>query len=302
MEEPTLKTKNALLKMQNPQTIKKQLLSNKVITDTCIALFTFININNNEFSEIEHDLLNTFKISTLKSISIMNSAQNFKYECDYANLTMTDPFSTWCLVRAQFESYCNFNNICIQQNSEEEKELKYLAWKMAGLKNRQIFSANTEEHIDKKEAERLEIEEIKSKIASNSLFSTLTGGSNTILNVNKNKWQIVINSNSATTVGWQDLLENSGVNFSGFSKFYTYLSILNHPTYISSIQFKDIYYASNNNEEVTRLALDCSNIIMSLFIMDLCNYSEKFKNYFDTLPELNRTLVNIYYRFRTHYS
>jgi len=298
MQNPSLKTQNELLKLQNPQTIERQLKSNKLITNTSIAIFNCID--NNDFSDLDRDVFNTFKISTLKSISIMNSANNFDYECDYAKLTMTDPFSTWSLVRAQFESFCNFNNIMIQQNSEEEKELKYLVWKMSGLKNRQTYSATTQENIEKKETERLEIENIKSQITLNSFFNLLTTKSQDVLrNVDKNNWKVVINSDSAKKVGWQELFERSGVNFSGLSKFYTYLSTCTHPTYLSSIQFVDIYNISNDDDKITRFALEFSNIIMSFFIIDLCNYSKKIKNYFDTLPESNRTLINMNNMFRT---
>lgn len=227
------------------------------------------------------------------TLSIIKMSEELNYENDINKLKICgyiDAFSMLNLVRAQYESYCNFNNIYIQNSSIDERDLKYKIWVLAGLNNRQKFDALTQENIVKKEEERIEILNIISEIQNNIIYQSLVGGEkNKITSVSsENKWRLTIKNNEPKLASWSQLLKNAGIN--NFDTHYRYLSLCTHPSHVSTYQFRDMHL-NNNVKRHAIHALLLSELFLSFFIVDFLKYYTKTKIVFEELPELNRFLI-----------
>jgi hypothetical protein len=234
----------------------------------------------------------------LKSISILNLVSGLNHSNSLTGdsiSTVYDPLSIGCLVRSQYESFCNFNNIYIQSSSNEELDLKYHLWVLAGLKNRQRFPATRPENIAKLHSEKVDIDFHINSVKSNLRYSQLDEKSKIRLDefINKRVWKVGFISDDVIELQWYQLFEKSGV--SKFEQYYNYLSALSHPTYISILQFGDSY--SEEDIELradlnsAKMLLYTSNAIVSFLIRDYIIHFELNQN-LETLPIIDQLIVN----------
>lgn len=128
-----------------------------------------IIINN----KIDHDAQMLYQMTLIKCLSIrtLYQEQSFTSEIGGNSIpSIKDPMSMWAIVRAQFEAFCNFNNIFLQTSSQGEKELVYTLWVISGLKYRQKFEITTPEHFEKKQKEAKEIVDLSSHLKTMFFF------------------------------------------------------------------------------------------------------------------------------------
>ncbi len=109
------------------------------------SAFTIIQINSSHWSKHENEANLLFKMTVLKSLSLLPFLENRTY----SNAINTskfqvplDPFSRSTIVRSQLEVNVNFYNIFLQSKNEEELKLKYSLWFFNGLNNRQSYRIN----------------------------------------------------------------------------------------------------------------------------------------------------------------
>jgi hypothetical protein len=206
-----------------------------------------------------------------------------------------DPLSIACLLRAQYESFCNFNNIYIQSSSLDELELKYHLWVLAGLKNRQRFPATRPENIAKRHSEKADIDSYVNFIKSNLKYRQMNEKSKLKFEkfINDRVWKVGFHSSDIAELHWHQLFEQSGV--SKFEQYYNYLSALSHPSYISILQFGDSYsggdIVSRADLSSARMLVYTSNAIVSFLIRDYIIHFELNQN-FESLPIMDQLIVN----------
>lgn len=282
------------LRLFDPKDLNEEKEVYKIITDAAV----FLLYNNNPASSIadrDGDLL--YQITVTKCLSISKLVENkIAYSNDFTDLKMKifDPFGLQPIIRAQFEAYGNFHNIYINHSSEDEKLLKYQLWAMCGLLERQKLPATTDESKKKKEEEKKDIQGLKASILENSCFKSLSKESQDLI-LNKAKrpdWKLTIIGENAVFVGWQQLFNNCGRKNQILEQLYRKYSLDSHPSYLSIIQFRNMYDPNDISEATTKLALKISGIIMCFFIADYCEFSSNAKTFFNKLPALSQLLIN----------
>lgn len=283
-------------RLLGPQDIVTMVESYSIITN---AAFTIMYEHGKEGWQFDydHDANLLFQMTILKGLSVLKLSNPINYinPINGSQLLNTyDPFSTYNLVRAQFEAFCNFNNIYIQSENLESLQLKYKLWVLSGLNYRQRFKVETEENIKKKDKEKNQIETLIGEIENNSVFDQLEEQSQKNIRdaIKKREWQLQINGSKAYKIAWHQMMTNAGVNDS-LEDQYTFLSLATHPSNVSVFQFGSMYN-ENMQEFNQRMALQVSKIFLSMFVRDYCNYFPSCKNTFNKLPSICQLLINSY--------
>lgn len=159
-----------------------------------------------------------------------NTDKEFKYP---------DLGSIFLIRRAQIENYLMFYYLNVQPKSFEEGELRYFFYELSGLTLRQQYEATISEHINKKEDERILIEELIQKIKNNNFFQ----------NIPLQKQNHLLSKMPPRIMGWEKLIESSHLDTESFLENWKLYSNYAHSEMIGSIQIKA--YA-NNLEELQR--------------------------------------------------
>ena len=296
--------------------IADQIKINKMILDIGMRLAYRYTETVKIRTPYEQDGLMLFQMTLMKSASILKLTEGISFKSSTVDLKMEniyDPQTALAITRCQYEAFSNFNNIYIQSKTEAELQLKYHLWVKVGLNYRQKYNNenfkkytgdNPEYNIlynhakEKKEKERVEIEELKVLIQNNVCFLNLTPKSKQLITNNwNNEWKFKIDNEIAYRLNWTEIIKLSIKN-SLVDDQYNYLSSNNHPSNLSVFQFAGMH-ENELDSSTMKTALTWSNFYLSFFISDFFQYF-KLEAFFKELPDEHRLLLNTYNKmFRT---
>ncbi|MBL7935738.1 MAG: hypothetical protein JNM51_08005 [Bacteroidia bacterium] len=279
-----------------PEDLRIAMESYKLVTD---AAFQIISSQKGQPLSSNEDIdgMYLFQMTAMKNLSILNLMQSLNYYNELGDFNMEnlhDPFALSCLVRTQYEAFCNFNNIYRVSKSADEKTFKYLLWVLSGLKYRQSFPTKQQENIEKRENERLQIEELKKAIKMSRTYLNLDPDAQDNIDkaIKSKKWQVIVNGEKAHGIPWHEMMSNAGAT-DLFNGQYTSLSLNTHPSNVSVFQFKNMY-SDGNDLPTSILTMKLSKWLISFFIADYCYYFEDAKQTFEKLPLMTQILINQY--------
>lgn len=280
-----------------PEDLPIVIESYKLVTDAAFQIVLEHQKNNTPTSPEDIYAGHLFQMTVLKSVAILKLAEPINYHNDISNFDIKgifDPFTLSNIIRSQYEAFCNFNNIYINAFSAEELKFKYYLWVISGLKYRQTFKAVQEDVIIKKQNELLEIGELKTKIETSSVYQSLNSESKEKVNkaIKKKKWQVNIEGENVSFLGWHEMFTNAGVN-ELLDGQYTELSLKAHPSNVSVFQFGSMY-SENTDFRTALLSIELSKWLISFFISDYCFYFKNAKQTFNQLPIMTQILINGY--------
>lgn len=281
--------------------LRYEITSYKRILDSGMKVL-FDHKKNSKLTEVDNDGHLLIQISLLKSMSLIKLTTGLTYRNDLNNTQLNDiydPFGMGNLVRSQYEAFCNFNNIYIQSKNQDQIDLKYYLWVLAGLNSRQRFPAKSENAIEQRKKEADIVEQYLDLLHKNSCFNELTerAKSNIERCIGKREWQIKVTEDNTYKIAWHEMFSNAGVKH--YDEQYNYLSSLSHPSNLSVIQFKQMYEGVKPEDRADyqsmRVMLSTSKTIMSFLIRDYIKYFKLYSQ-FDQLPLIDQMLVNAYNR------
>ncbi len=214
-----------------------------------------------------------------------------------------DLFTVNTTHRAIIETYITFNHIFVEPKSEQEKEFRFLLWKLDGLyqkMNYNIDENDVENLTDVLNQKNLEIknliERIKTSDFKNKINSNLLSK---IFNPDKKRinWRFLYDNGTVNTLSISGLVKHV-LKTRGFTNAYKYGSIHTHSNFPAIEEFKKmrgkpIY--ENYTDPLTELA-----ILLTCFIMydiaeiddnakkELNNFPLSLKNYIIGMTESSR--------------
>ncbi|MGE0079588.1 MAG: hypothetical protein AB7S48_17135 [Bacteroidales bacterium] len=213
------------------------------------------------------------------------------------NFTVFDPSSMVVLSRSLLESYLTFNYV-YNVKSELESNFKFNLWLQYGLRNR-IKTENTiqiekEEHKSTLENDKINREKLLTEIKESEFFKALHEANHSdFLKTIKSNWKIGIQGNNFISLGWQNLLDNTGIKPELSKEVYNFLSWYSHSTCISIFQFRDMYVSGFSNFLLYN-TLNQSSFIISMFISDMVRFDSDYKPGYETLSQEAREYINTY--------
>lgn len=209
-----------------------------------------------------------------------------------------DPTIISALVRNIFELVCLFHLVYRIPETEDEKQILYKLWVIAGLKYRQNFTdvAFSKESQEKAAKERLAIDQLISEIENTSLFQNMDErNQEKIRNRIKAKdYKIKIIDNKVKFLSWQDIANEftTSAGSDVFKRMYTYFSLNSHPSNVSVFQFKDMFKNENETMKMIVFNLKFALNFSSIFLADLIKMFPTMLLTFERKTTLEQALLN----------
>lgn len=242
------------------------------------------------------DAMILFQMAISKSLAIMSLIDGVQYKnrVTGASTTILDPTTIAALTRTQFEAFSTFHNIYNSNVDQNIVDLLHDFWVIAGLKERQKgFDSNNSLFQAKAEKEKKEIDQLLIRVQANPIFQNEAKEKQAkVLNwVDKRKFEITYRKNKLVLLTQKDMFISAGVN-NKFENQYSLLSWFVHPSNVSVMQFGQMF-EKNFNEEHAFSFLHISRIIISMLIVEYCEYFKIAKEEFQKLPKIDQLLVYV---------
>lgn len=249
-----------------------------------------------EFQTLQiNDAFILLQMVIAKGMGILELLDGVSYTNRITNSTVqkiVDPTPVAVLTRTQFEAYSTFYNIYNTGNDANTRDFLHTIWKLAGLNERQRGEEPTQpELLAKKIKEKQDIDDLISKLKQNTKYLNLNPDKQKNVDdwISKRKYEVTFRNGKLVLLSQRDFFLNSGVN-EKFSNLYSILSWYVHPTYVSVLQFSQMFN-QNTNTDHTYSMLKISRIIISLFLTEYCKLLPPVFDEFKTLPDLNQLIV-----------
>ena len=223
-----------------------------------------------------HCLANKFvdHVLTLLYIShgtYVNTIPSFKFD-------FIDSASIDIIARAAFESFLVFHHVYFSPSTEEDKDFRYLCYKIAGVSDRQDIPITSKEHEKKIAGERALISELYDKLKSNDLFVKLTEKQQR--QILKGKWRLL---------SWKDIAKDAGFGEMIANHIYKYLSGHAHSSWLSILQTSQATL-NGKNESFVNTSMDFINAVMARMIMEYTSLFPKVRTVLDSDDEARKTV------------
>lgn len=276
----------------------------KSISDVMFNLFfnwrrTYSEKNVSEADAIAQCMMNCKLQSFLKlseGITIIPQNKSFMI-LDISSLTT--------IVRSMYELVFIFHNIYVEQKTEEEKNIVLYLWEIRGLNNRQGLSNVPEEYKEKEEREKKQIEELRGKIGK--IINELN-----IIDEVKLQLERVVKSNTTKIKGYrfekdnndriisfQDIRMEDNVeellNLDEYINVYRFCSVHSHPSYLSVLQFGQMYNGDEYKMYLRTLLLTVAQLACTMikdFVENITGAREIYNKFSDEEKNVCGCFVN----------
>ena len=244
-----------------------------------------------------------FQMFVTKALSIRKILLGIEYDDGNNHLNrIVDPTILVTLIRNMFEALCAFELVYILPNSTDKKLIANNLYQISGLKYRQRFAYDNmnPEHRKKLDSEKEDIDEYIKEIKETELYNNLDSKNKSILeNAIKDKnFQIYIDKdNKVKKYGWGDIPSLYGIRLDFFKNIYTYFSLNAHPSYISILQFKDMF--KKDNMDCIQLAITAMQSCFVFLSVCLADYTRLFPQVMETYKKFSiedQILLNFHNR------
>lgn len=145
-------------------------------------------------------------------------------------LKFPDSASIQVLTRAALETFLTFHYVFFEPKTDDEKNYRYWAWKLAGLIDRQSFPASYEDHKQKLKEEGKEINELLDRIEASAIFQQL--GRKEKKKILQGNWRLL---------SWREIGKKTGLSRILSSHVYKHLSGYTHSSWSSILQIKQSF-------------------------------------------------------------
>jgi hypothetical protein len=216
-------------------------------------------------------------------------------------VTFPDLASIYTIARSQLEAYLNFYYLYIDPKSDEERELKYNMYVVAGLTVRQTAKAEFEELYAETQDSRLppliaqiqqeaeRIAQLRTQIEADPLF-------NSKYNRQQRSTILSITQPRARTQSWPDIIRASPLSTITFMRSWNLYSSHAHSEYISMLQLSQYTLNVEEHDSYTRLpALKGAIMVLSIFIGQFVEYMQLQSSYNEFHPD-TRAMIEFWQR------
>lgn len=177
-----------------------------------------------------------FKVFAHAASALYLSRRTILNDFPSVEVKFVDAGSIQVVVRAALEAFLTLHYLYATPASDEERELRYLSWEIAGLMERQDYPILSSRVVERKAQDMSVIEEWRTKLSSNPVFNQLTvrqkegisNGQYRLLPLSlPEPWEIP---------SWRILAESTGLAKFYAETGYYFLSGYAHSTSLSVLQ------------------------------------------------------------------
>lgn len=203
------------------------------------------------------------------ALTVLNLSRGYKVKelPSFQPVNFTDSWSIDVLTRAAMEAFLIFHYVFYAPTTIEEKDYRYLTYKVAGLAERQNLPESISEHKHQKTEEKKVLEKFRTTLESNAVFQSLTAKQQEKIFSGKGKWRWKPSCNKE--VSWHDIAVHAGFSNMLASHMYSHLSGYAHSSHTSVLQVSQAL----ENKDVDMLvkpSMNTINILMANMIHEYC--------------------------------
>jgi len=205
------------------------------------------------------------------ALTVLHLSRGYRVEGlpSFQPANFTDSWSIDVLTRAAMEAFLIFHYVFYAPTTIEEREYRYLTYKVAGIAERQTYLASIFEHEQQKAEEKKVLEELRAKLESNIIFQRLTPKQKTGLFEGKELILWRWNPDVRRVLSWYDIGIDAGFSDMLASHMYGHLSGYAHSSHMSVLQVSQAL----ENKDVDMLvkpSMNTINILMANMIHEYC--------------------------------
>lgn len=254
-------------------------------------------------NQAEADARIWFQMFMSKTMNIKSILDGIEYDDGYDHLKkVIDPTILLTLIRNLFEAVCAFEIVNIIPDTEDKKAILYNLHCIAGLKYRQRFFSPEmkEEQRVQWEEEKEDIEELTNEIRSTNLYKSLTKKNRSKIDnsIKDKNYQIKIDDNEEVKLyGWADIPQLFGMKKQFYKNIYTYFCLNAHPSYISMIQFREMF--KKGEEEYIQISITGMKfcfMLLSVYLSDYIRMFPQIQKTYNTFPIEDQILLDFHNR------
>ena len=279
----------------------------KSISDVMFNLFfnwrrTYSEKNVSEADAIAQCIL---QMMNCKLQSFLKLSEGITIVPQNKSFMILDISSLTTIVRSMYELVFIFHNIYVEQKTDEEKNIVLYLWEIRGLNNRQGLSNVPEEYKEKEEREKKQIEELRGKIGK--IINELN-----IIDEVKLQLERVVKSNTTKIKGYrfekdnndriisfQDIRMEDNVeellNLDEYINVYRFCSVHSHPSYLSVLQFGQMYNGDEYKMYLRTLLLTVAQLACTMikdFVENITGAREIYNKFSDEEKNVCGCFVN----------
>jgi hypothetical protein len=212
----------------------------------------------------------------VSSIALLFKGTQLPFKSDERNILIFDEPSVIILFRAALENYLTFFYLFIDDISDEEKEFRMLVWRYCGLKQRTEFVIDTEKERQKQLEEVKIVENLKTELLANSVFTKYP---------DKQKKILLDGKKARLFESWKSLINKSKLSVDFFQNLYGYKSNYSHTEFISVLQLHEGQYGHHSANNRSHYMLFLLHGLIAKFIIELKDFLPSIGKFFDQLEE-----------------
>lgn len=204
-----------------------------------------------------------------------------------------DISSIFILTRAVLENFLTLEYLFFNKLTREEQTFRYNLWRISGFMSRQNNDENLQPHLKEKlEREKKEIQTLRNTLKNSPFYSSLN---------KQHIWKLT-GYGLPRVISWDNLIKQSRLKSTLFTKLYKLYSNYAHSEFISAIQLNENKPQKTNkfNEETTITSLNNLRIINCVSISLLKDKFQCTKEAYESLSEELRFTIEFWNKFGTN--
>ena len=214
---------------------------------------SFGDADDNERLAIARGLTNKF---IEHAVTIVYLSQGTNLDLPSFKFSLVDSASIDVLARASLEAFLVFHYVFYAPTTKEEKNYRYWGYKAAGMAERENFP--TKDYRQKQAAEKKELDKLRERLKSNTVFRSLTD--NQKKQVLRGQWKLP---------SWRVIAIDAGLSEMIASHMYSSLAGYAHSSMLSVVQMAEAH-RDREEEELVNTSMGIMNVVMARMVSEYC--------------------------------
>jgi len=233
------------------------LLSRVLAADNYLS---FGDADDNERLSIARGLTNKF---IEHAVTILHLSRGTSLDLPSFKYRLVDCASVDVLARASLEAFLVFHYVFYAPTTKEGKNYRYWAYKAAGIAERENAPASTKEYRQKQAEEKKELNKLRERLKSNTVFQSLTD--NQKKQILRGRWKLP---------SWREIAIDAGVSEMIASHMYSSLAGCAHSSMLSVVQMVEAH-RDREEEELVNSSMGFMNSVIANMIREYCGLFSK---------------------------
>lgn len=242
----------------------------------------------------------TIQMLFTKTSSFIQLLNGFAYQDGDVKLSpIIDPTVLFSIARDIYESISMYQLIFILPKTEEQKNVAYALYRIAGLMERQNFVFDPDNRGATKllEEELHEIIQLRRKIKHSEYYKALPKQEKLrlmgVVNSDRPSARFLYEDTGIKPIEWEKAYLLYGLEDKAFRSLYAYLSNHTHATYLSFSQYSEAFARINPQfKHLACMASQTLAFLLSVYIVDFCKIYESAQVVFCEQDEIHQWFID----------